>query len=220
MSAGRFTVYGSATTLRDDFPGAAALFAECFTRPTFPAGGVRQGAAARPGGHRPPGRRSAPGNQRVLLPTTCRPARPTTSSRAARPTSVRKLTAEDLRQYHAKYFVPNNMVVTVFGDIDPDEALALVKKLFGGLKPAPDFQPLSFDRQQRHRQDDRASQDDRQADGHGVVRLSHGEHSREGRLRRDDGAGGGHGGLPLSGRMAAQRAARRGAGLLRPRLSR
>ena len=36
ISAGRFTVFGSATTLRDDFPEAAALFAECFTRPTFP----------------------------------------------------------------------------------------------------------------------------------------------------------------------------------------
>ncbi len=32
MGAGRFTVFGSATTLRADFPAAAALFAECFTR--------------------------------------------------------------------------------------------------------------------------------------------------------------------------------------------
>ena len=54
---------------------------------------------------------------------------------------------------------------------------------------------------------------------HGDVRLSHGEHLREGGLRRDDAAGRGHGGLPLSGRMAAQRASRRGAGLLRPRLA-
>ncbi len=36
MGAGRFTVFGSATTLRDDFPAAAALFAECFLRSTFP----------------------------------------------------------------------------------------------------------------------------------------------------------------------------------------
>ena len=38
------------------------------------------------------------------------------------------------------------MIVTVFGDIDPEEALTLVKKLFGGLKPAPGFQPIPFDR--------------------------------------------------------------------------
>ena len=49
------------------FPRRPALFAECFTRPTFPRGRVRQGAAACPGGDRPPGRRSARGNQRVLL---------------------------------------------------------------------------------------------------------------------------------------------------------
>ena len=36
MEAGRFTVFGSLTALREDFPAAAALFAECFTRPTFP----------------------------------------------------------------------------------------------------------------------------------------------------------------------------------------
>ena len=66
------------------------------------------------------------------------------------------------------------MVVTVFGDIDPDEALALVKKLFGGLKPAADFQPISFDRSNAIAEDDRPPQDDRQADGDGAVRLSHG----------------------------------------------
>ena len=62
--------------------------------------------------------------------------------------TVRKLTAKDLRAFHAKYFVPNNMIVTVFGDIDPDEALALVKKQFGDLKRAsPDFQAgVDFDR--------------------------------------------------------------------------
>ena len=36
MNAGRFTEYGSVTTLREDFPQAAALFAECFLRSTFP----------------------------------------------------------------------------------------------------------------------------------------------------------------------------------------
>jgi zinc protease len=60
--------------------------------------------------------------------------------------TVEKLATGDLQQYHARYFVPNNMIVTVFGDIDPEKSLALVKKLFGGLKPAADFRPLSFQR--------------------------------------------------------------------------
>jgi len=36
MTAGRNTIYGSVTTLREDFPQAAALFAECFLQPSFP----------------------------------------------------------------------------------------------------------------------------------------------------------------------------------------
>jgi len=60
--------------------------------------------------------------------------------------TIRPLRAEDLRAYHAKYFVPNNMLVTVFGDIEPDDAVTLVKRHFGTLKPAPDFPPVRFDR--------------------------------------------------------------------------
>ena len=220
MSAGRFTVFGSATTLRDDFPGAAALFAECFTRPTFPAGRVCQGAAACPGGDCPPGRRSAAGNQRVLLRQLAgRLALSHHSGRQGRE-RCKKLTAKDLQAYHAKYFVPNNMIVTVFGDIDPEEALALVKKQFGGLQAGrATSSRVSFDRGNAIAKTIVRHKTDRQGDGDGDVRLSDGEHLRQGGLRRDDGAGRDHGGLPVSGRVAAQRAARRGAGVLRPRLA-
>ena len=132
--------------------------------------------------------------------------------------SVQKLTAEDLRAYHAKYFVPNNMVVTVFGDIDPDEALALVKKLFGGLKPAPDFQPISFDRPNaiaktivRHK-----------TIGKPTAMVMFGYPTASIFDKEDYAAmtvlGAVMAGYQLSGRMAAQRTARRGAGVLRPRL--
>lgn len=145
MSAGRFTVFGSATTLRDDFPGAAALFAECFTRPTFPQdeyAKVQQltlGAIAR--------RANDPHQEINEFFADNLPANsPYHIVQGGKAESVRKLTAKDLQEYHAKYFVPNNMIVTVFGDIDPEEALTLVKKHFGGLKPAADFKPISFDR--------------------------------------------------------------------------
>ena len=54
------------------------------------------------------------------------------------------MTVEDLRDYHARYFVPENMIVSVFGDINPQTALAVVRRDFGGLKapvapPAIDF---------------------------------------------------------------------------------
>ena len=145
FSAGRFTLFGSATTLREDFPQAAALFAECFTRPTFPAGEYAKvqrlalGAIARRAGepHEEIGE---------LFADTLPAGSPYHLVQGGKRKTVEKLTAQDLQQYHARYVVPNDMIVTVFGDIDVEKSLALVKNLFGGLKPASDFRPLSFQR--------------------------------------------------------------------------
>jgi zinc protease len=60
--------------------------------------------------------------------------------------SVKKLTAKELQAYHAKYFVPNNMIVAVFGDIDPEKALAIIKKQFGSARPDESLRPISFKR--------------------------------------------------------------------------
>ncbi|MCE5266639.1 MAG: insulinase family protein [Planctomycetaceae bacterium] len=145
MGAGRFTVFGSLTTLRSDFPAAAALFAECFTRPAFPESefakiqqlGLRAVAA----------RANSP--QEVVNEFFCDslPAdSPYHVIQGGKPATLKALTADDLRAYHARYFVPNNMVVAVFGDIDPEKALALVEKQFGGLRANPNFQPPAFNR--------------------------------------------------------------------------
>ena len=145
MSAGRNTIYGSATTLRDDFPPAAALFAECFTRPSFPEAEFAKvktlalGAIAR--------RADSPQSEIFELFYDALPAgSPYHLNQGGKTETVERLTAKDLRAYHAKYFVPNNMLVTVFGDVDPEAALGLVKRHFGGLKPDPDFKPIDFDR--------------------------------------------------------------------------
>jgi zinc protease len=42
---------------------------------------------------------------------------------------------EDVRQYHQQYFVPNNAVITITGDFDPDLAKQLVEKYFGDIPP-------------------------------------------------------------------------------------
>ena len=145
MSAGRNTVLGSMTTLRDDFPRAAALFAECFTRPVFPpeefdkAKTLALGAIAR--------RANSPHAEVVELFYDSLPATsPYHLNQGGKTETIERLSAGDLRSYHAKYFVPQNMIVTVFGDVDPDEALALVKQHFGGLKPAANFKPIDFNR--------------------------------------------------------------------------
>ena len=145
MSAGRSTIYGSATTLKDDFPRAAALFAECFTRPTFPREELDKqktlalGAIAR--------RADDPHQEAFELFYDNLPkSSPYHLIQGGKVETIKPLTADDLRAYHAKYFVPGNMLVAVFGDIDPEAALALVKQHFGRLKPAPDFEPIDVDR--------------------------------------------------------------------------
>jgi len=145
MTAGRNTVFGSMTTLREDFPEAASLFAECFTRPVFPEGEFEKvktlalGAIAQ--------RADSPHSEIVELFYDALPATsPYHLIQGGKVETVEAISAEDLRAYHAKYFVPNNMVVTVFGDIDPDEAVRLVHEKFGRLKADPDFKPIDFDR--------------------------------------------------------------------------
>jgi len=145
FGAGRFTVFGNATVLRDDFSAALAMFAECCTRPTFPETEFQKvqklalGAIAR--------RADNPQAEILeLFYDSLPPGTPYHLLNGGKSETVRRMTAGQLRSYHAKYFVPENMIVTVFGDVDPDEALALVKRNFGRLKSDGKFKPPSFDR--------------------------------------------------------------------------
>ena len=49
-----------------------------------------------------------------------------------------------VQQYHDTYYVPNNMAICVSGDFDPDSFVKIVKKYFGGMKPA-DVPELRFE---------------------------------------------------------------------------
>ncbi len=145
MSAGRFTVYGNATVLKDDFPKAMEMFAECFLEPTFPEGEFKKvqaltlGAIAR--------RADSPQAEIFeMFYDNLPPTTPYHVLQGGKEQTVERLRAADLRAYHAKHFVPENMIVTVFGDIDPDRASALVRKQFGRLKADSRRKPVDFDR--------------------------------------------------------------------------
>ena len=136
MGAGRFTVFGGVTALKNDFPGAAALFAECFTRPTFPEDEFAKmqqlalGAIAQ--------RADDPQSEIGEFFFDSLPAAsPFHVIQGGTAESVKKLAAKDLKEYHAEYFTPDNMIVTVFGDIGEEAALLVVKKLFGDLQVPP-----------------------------------------------------------------------------------
>ena len=57
--------------------------------------------------------------------------------------SLAKLTRQDFVEFHQQYFVPNNALVAVVGDISADEAMAGLEKAFGDWQPreVPVFKP-------------------------------------------------------------------------------
>jgi zinc protease len=51
--------------------------------------------------------------------------------------SIQKLTQKDLKEYYQRIAIPENMVITVVGDVDLKQVLLAVKKGFGDLKREP-----------------------------------------------------------------------------------
>lgn len=48
---------------------------------------------------------------------------------------LENMTAEDAQQWYNHYYAPNNAVLVVVGDVDPDAVATLANKYFGPLKP-------------------------------------------------------------------------------------
>jgi zinc protease len=145
MQAGRNTVYGSATVLSDDFDEALKVFAQCFLQPAFPEDQFdrvqRLTLAAIQ-------RRSDDPQAEAfeLLYDSLPPESPYHLLQNGKFETVQKLTPADLQAYHQQYFVPQNMIVTVFGDVNVDQAIQAVQQHFGSLPSTADFQPIAFDR--------------------------------------------------------------------------
>ena len=50
----------------------------------------------------------------------------------------------NIKNYFAKWYVPNNVAICMAGDFDPDKALAILKKYFGEWKPGEDVSQPTF----------------------------------------------------------------------------
>ena len=90
----------------------------------------------------PDRRRKSAGRASITSPTAGRnwisTAFPTTISPTSTPPSARWPTStpppiQDVADFFRIYYAPNNAVLTLVGDFDPDEALAKVKKYFGSI---------------------------------------------------------------------------------------
>jgi zinc protease len=53
------------------------------------------------------------------------------------PESVASITPDDLRNFHRDWWVPNDAVLSISGDITPAQAMKLVEQKFGSWKPRP-----------------------------------------------------------------------------------
>jgi zinc protease len=51
-------------------------------------------------------------------------------------------TLDDVGSFFKTFYVPNNAVLTIAGDVDPDEALEQVKRYFGDIEPGAPIPPL------------------------------------------------------------------------------
>jgi predicted Zn-dependent peptidase len=58
------------------------------------------------------------------------------------PASVGALTADELRQFHDRYYVPVNALLGVIGDFDSKQMIALLEKYLGGWKNKPYTAPV------------------------------------------------------------------------------
>jgi len=137
-SSGQFTVSVTCQVLKDDFRSAFDYFALASLQPTFPDDEFadrKQEALLSIGQRKADTFAEASEFFHDSLP-------PGTAWRrisGGRKETVEKLTVADCRKYHAEFFVPQNMVVTIAGDFDAAQTLDLVKSQFGSLKAAPDF---------------------------------------------------------------------------------
>ncbi|QGJ70434.1 Hypothetical protein PBC10988_21310 [Planctomycetales bacterium 10988] len=145
ISAGRSTLYGSATVLKEDFAEAFERFSDCIVQPTFPEDQFAKMqqlallAIAR--------RATNPQSEIFELFYDALPeSTPYHLIQGGKEATVSKLTVSDCQAYHQKYFVPQNMIVTVFGDIEPEAALEAVKRRFGQMPKAENFEPIEYQR--------------------------------------------------------------------------
>lgn len=132
--SGRDAAGLSLSVLRDNFPAALALFRDCLRAPDFPEGAlkrekkkvlldiaalrddslqyaVQQFTAAVFDGH--------PYGMPVL----------------GSPEAVPGFTREALSEWHRAHYVPERLVISVSGDLEPDQALDHVRAAFGDMAP-------------------------------------------------------------------------------------
>lgn len=53
------------------------------------------------------------------------------------PGDLNRLRLDDLRAWYSKWYAPNNAILVIVGDVDPEQAKKLVQRYFAGMSPKP-----------------------------------------------------------------------------------
>ncbi len=55
---------------------------------------------------------------------------------------LNRVDVNDLKRFYLRWYGPNNAVITIAGDVDPDKTFELVKKYFGSIPKGPEVKKL------------------------------------------------------------------------------
>lgn len=77
------------------------------------------------------------------------PANPYSRTAMGDPAAVQKLTPAECKKFHQTWFVPNNLVLSVFGDIDPAATLKQIEASFGKAPKSDNFKWPAYPEQQQ-----------------------------------------------------------------------
>lgn len=55
---------------------------------------------------------------------------------------LNRATLDDVKNFFLRWYGPNNAIITISGDFNSPEALAMIDKYFGGIKPCPDVKKM------------------------------------------------------------------------------
>ncbi len=61
------------------------------------------------------------------------------------PSHLKNPSITNVKNYHDQWYVPNNMAVVLSGDFNPDKAIGIIDKYFGGMKPNESLKKMEFE---------------------------------------------------------------------------
>jgi zinc protease len=141
------TSYLQCAVLKDDAPGAMDYVYEMLFRPTFPAeefANVQQIRLARIAS-----RQANPQTEILDFWAKQIPAsNPYSRTSLGSAEAVARLKPADLKKWHSRFFVPNNMVLSIFGDIDPKAVMQQLEASFGMVPRSDTFEWPGFPERQ------------------------------------------------------------------------